>query len=141
LFNVLTCLATEHDLRLVIVAGLVCFGGCFTSFRLYSRMRGAVGGGVRAAWMLLTGLVAGCSVWATHFIAMLAYETGLRAGFMPLGTLASLLIAVVFMGAAFAAAALAAGRSGRLAGGACWPGSALRPCTMPACRPMSPRGA
>jgi len=116
-FKVLTCLATEHDLRLVLVAGLVCFGGCYTSFRLYSRMREAVGRGVQAAWMLLTGLVAGCSVWATHFIAMLAYDTGLRAGFLPTGTLASLLIAVVFMGAAFAAAALGGGRGGRLAGG------------------------
>ena len=117
MLNVLTCLATEHDLRLVIVAGLVCFFGCFTSFRLYSRMREAVGLGVQGAWMLLTGLVAGCSVWATHFIAMLAYETGLRSGFLPTGTLASLLIAVVFMGAAFAAAALASGRGGRLVGG------------------------
>ena len=117
MFKILTCLATEHDLRLVLVAGLVCFGGCFTAFRLYSRMRTASGGGVRAAWVLLTGLVAGCSVWATHFIAMLSYDTGLRAGFMPLGTLASLLIAGVFMAAAFAAAAFGGGRAGKAAGG------------------------
>ncbi len=67
--------------------------------------------------MLLTGLVAGCSVWATHFIAMLSYDTGLRAGFMPLGTLVSLLIAGLFMAAAFAAAAFASGRAGKVAGG------------------------
>ena len=80
-------------------------------------MRDASGHGVRAAWVLLTGLVAGCSVWATHFIAMLSFDTGLKAGFLPLGTLASLLIAGLFMGAAFAAAALAHGRAGKLAGG------------------------
>lgn len=67
--------------------------------------------------MLLTGLVAGCSVWATHFIAMLSFDTGLRSGFMPIGTLASLLIAGVFMAAAFAAAAFAPGRAGKAAGG------------------------
>lgn len=117
MFKILTCLATEHDLRLVLVAGLVCFGGCFTAFRLYSRMRTASGRGVRAAWVLLTGLVAGCSVWATHFIAMLSYDTGLRAGFMPLGTLASLLIAGIFMTAAFAAAAFGGERAGKAAGG------------------------
>lgn len=72
---------------------------------------------MRAAWVLLTGLVAGCSVWATHFIAMLSYETGLRSGFLPMGTLASLLIAGVFMAAAFAAAAFAPGRAGKIAGG------------------------
>lgn len=114
MFKVLTCLATEHDLRLVVVAALVCFGGCFTSFRLYSRMREAVGGSVQAAWMLLTGLVAGCSVWATHFIAMLSYDTGLRAGFLPGGTLLSLLIAVLFLGAAFAVAAATPARQGRV---------------------------
>jgi diguanylate cyclase (GGDEF)-like protein len=80
-------------------------------------MRDASGHGVRAAWVLLTGLVAGCSVWATHFIAMLSFDTGLKAGFLPLGTLASLLIAGVFMAAAFAAAALTHGRAGKLAGG------------------------
>jgi len=113
----LTCLATEHDLRLVLVAGLVCFGGCFTTFRLYSRMRNTSTHGVRAAWILLTGLVAGCSVWATHFIAMISYSTGLKAGFMPIGTLASLLIAGVFMACAFGAAATARGVAGKVAGG------------------------
>ena len=38
MFKVITCLATQHDLRLVLVAGLVCFCGTFTAFRLYSRM-------------------------------------------------------------------------------------------------------
>ncbi|MDP3854539.1 EAL domain-containing protein [Phenylobacterium sp.] len=117
MLKTITCLVTEHDLRLVLVAGLVCFGGCFTTFRLYSRMRNTSTHGVRAAWILLTGLVAGCSVWATHFIAMLAYSTGLKAGFMPLGTLASLLIAGIFMALAFGAAASARGVGGKVAGG------------------------
>lgn len=72
---------------------------------------------MQAAWLLLTGLVAGCSVWATHFIGMLAFDTGLRSGFLPIGTLTSLLVAGVFMGAAFAAAGLARGRAGKAAGG------------------------
>jgi diguanylate cyclase (GGDEF)-like protein len=80
-------------------------------------MRDASTLGVRAAWVLLTGLVAGCSIWATHFIAMLSYSTGLKAGFLPLGTLASLLIAGVFMAGAFGAAAFARGVAGKVAGG------------------------
>jgi diguanylate cyclase (GGDEF)-like protein len=117
LFKVLTCLVTEHDLSLVLVAGLVCFGGSFTAFRLYSRVCSSVGGGPRMTWTLLTGFVAGCSVWATHFIAMLAYSTGLRTGFASAGTLASLLIAIAFMTAAFSIAA-PHGRSSKIAGGA-----------------------
>ena len=77
MIKVLTCLVAEHDHRLVLVAAMVCFGGCFTAFKLYSRMRDAASRGMRLAWVLLTGLVAGCSIWATHFIAMLAYATGL----------------------------------------------------------------
>jgi len=117
MFKVLGCLATQHDLRLVLVAGLVCFGGCFTAFRLYSRLQGSTGW-VRGAWLLLTGLVAGCSVWATHFIAMLAFSTGLRSGFTAGGTLLSLLIVGLFMGAAFAVASIDRSATAKAAGGA-----------------------
>ena len=117
MFKVLSCLATEHDLRLVLLAGLVCFGGCFTAYRVYSRMVAAPGAAAGVAWVGLTGLVAGCSVWATHFIAMLAYSTGLQAGFLPQGTLVSLVIAVAFMAAAFSAAAAVQGVIGKVGGG------------------------
>jgi diguanylate cyclase len=112
----LTCLTTQHDLRLVLVAGLVCMAGCFTTFRLYSRMRGARGV-VRAAWLLLTGLVAGSSVWATHFIAMVAYTPGLKTGYSPTGTLLSLMIAALFMASGFAVASAQRSTTNDFAGG------------------------
>lgn len=112
----LTCLTTQHDLRLVLVAGVVCIAGCFTTFRLYSRMRGARGV-VRAAWLLLTGLVAGSSVWATHFIAMVAYTPGLKTGYSPTGTLMSLMIAVLFMASGFAVASAQRSTTNDFAGG------------------------
>jgi diguanylate cyclase len=112
----LTCLTTQHDLRLVFVAGFVCIAGCFTTFRLYSRMRGARGV-VRAAWLLLTGLVAGSSVWATHFIAMVAFTPGLKTGYSPTGTLLSLMIAVLFMASGFAVASAQRSTTNDFAGG------------------------
>ncbi len=112
----LTCLTTQHDLRLVLVAGVVCIAGCFTTFRLYSRMRGARGV-VRAAWLLLTGLVAGSSVWATHFIAMVAFTPGLKTGYSPTGTLLSLMIAVLFMASGFAVASAQRSTTNDFAGG------------------------
>jgi diguanylate cyclase (GGDEF)-like protein len=114
--KVLTCLTTEHDLRLVVVAGLICFAACFTAFRLYSRMRGAKGV-VRAAWLLLTGLVSGSGVWATHFIAMVAYSPGLKTGYSPAGTLLSLMISVMFMAGGFAVASAQRTRTNDCAGG------------------------
>jgi diguanylate cyclase (GGDEF)-like protein/PAS domain S-box-containing protein len=114
--KVLTCLTTEHDYRLVGVAAVVCFAACFTAFRLYSRMRGAKGL-VRAAWLLLTGLVSGSGVWATHFIAMVAYSPGLKTGYSPTGTLLSLMIAVLFMGTGFVVASAQRSRTNDMAGG------------------------
>ncbi|MDB5457595.1 MAG: hypothetical protein JWP92_3180 [Caulobacter sp.] len=116
MFKVLSCLATQHDPRLVAVAAAVCFAACFTAFRLYSRMRGARGH-VRAAWLLLAGLVAGSGVWATHFIAMVAFDPGLKTAYNPAGALISLLIAVVFTGSGFAVASAERSRTNEVAGG------------------------
>jgi diguanylate cyclase (GGDEF)-like protein/PAS domain S-box-containing protein len=79
-------------------------------------MRGATGV-VRAAWLLLTGLVAGSGVWATHFIAMVAYSPGLKTGYNPTGTLISLIIAVLFMAGGFAVASAQRSRTNDCAGG------------------------
>ncbi len=116
MLKVLTCLTTEHDYRLVAVAAVVCFAACFTAFRLYSRMRGAKGL-VRGAWLLLTGLVCGSGVWATHFIGMVAYDPGLKTGYSPTGTLLSLMIAVLFMGSGFVVASAQRTRTNDVAGG------------------------
>jgi len=110
-------LSAEHDLRLVILAAGVCFCACVTAFRLYSRMTGARGL-VRGAWLLLAALVAGSGVWATHFLALLAYDPGLKTGFSSTGTIASLMIAVGFMGGGFFASILVDDeRSNQIAGG------------------------
>ena len=116
MLKVLTCLTSEHDYRLVLVAGLICLAASVTAFRLYSRMRGARGL-VRAAWLLLTGLVAGSGVWATHFVGMVAFDPGLKTGYSPTGTLLSLIISVVFMGAGFAVASAQRSGTNDCAGG------------------------
>ena len=66
----------------------------------------------------MTGLVAGAGVWATHFIAMLAYQPDLPMGYEPIVTGASLVIAIVGMGLGFVVPVLAPGREARIAGGA-----------------------
>ncbi|MDP1737310.1 MAG: EAL domain-containing protein [Caulobacter sp.] len=101
---------------MVLVAGAVCLCASLTAFRLYSRMNGARGL-VRGAWLLLTALVAGSGVWATHFLAMLAYEPGLKTGYSPTGTMMSLMVAVLFMAAGFFAATANRDIANKLAGG------------------------
>jgi diguanylate cyclase (GGDEF)-like protein/PAS domain S-box-containing protein len=114
--KIIACLVNEHDYRMVLVAGVVCFLAALTSFRLYSRMNGARGL-VRGAWLLLTALVAGSGVWATHFLAILAYDPGVETGYSPTGTMMSLMVAVFFMAAGFFAATTSRERANQMAGG------------------------
>ena len=117
MFAVLTCIYEGHDLRLVAAAALICAAACLTAFGFHQRSlhtRDAM----RWAWLGLTALTAGGGVWATHFVAMLAYQPSLPVGYDGLGTAASLAISVVGMTLGFALPALADRRSWRLAGGA-----------------------
>jgi signal transduction histidine kinase/FixJ family two-component response regulator len=116
-FTVLTCIYGQHDLRLVVVAAIICVVAAGTAFGFHLRSlknRGAL----QWAWLGLTGLVAGSGVWATHFIAMLAYRPSLPIGYDALATAASLLAAVVGMGVGFALPVWRPGRAMGLAGGA-----------------------
>src|ERR1700741_2080888 len=101
MFAVLLCLHGEHDLRLVAVAALICIIASATAFGFHLRSL-AVRGRFQFAWLLLTGLVAGSGVWATHFIAMLAYQPSLHIGYDFGLTAASLTAAVLGMGIGFA---------------------------------------
>jgi signal transduction histidine kinase/ActR/RegA family two-component response regulator len=102
MFAVLLCITQEHDLRLVLVAAVICATACSASFGFHLRAVKAPATAMRWAWMALTGLVAGSGVWATHFIAMLAYQPNLPMGYDIAGTAVSLATAVIGMGVGFA---------------------------------------
>jgi methyl-accepting chemotaxis protein len=76
MFRVLTCLATEHDWRLVAVAALICLLASLTTINLFHRAQ-ATAGRTRLGWLAAAGVATGCGIWATHFIAMLAYDPGI----------------------------------------------------------------
>lgn len=98
--RILTCLATEHDYRLVVLAALVCVLASITAFYVFSRAADTRGAR-RAGWIGLVGLAAGSGIWTTHFVAMLAYESDLQIGYDPTLTGASLLIAISMTAAGF----------------------------------------
>src|SRR5579863_941894 len=75
MLRVIGCIVEQHDLRLVVLAGVMCLFACASTMSMLARaqvnrMR------LRALWTASAGLVAGCGIWATHFIAMLAYQAG-----------------------------------------------------------------
>ena len=81
MFRVFNCLTGEHDWRLVVLAGLVCLLASLVAVSLFHRARAArARARSRHAWILLAGVATGCGIWATHFIAMLAYEPSVPVG-------------------------------------------------------------
>jgi len=107
--EVLTCIATRHDLRLVLLAALICAMSAATSMQAFHRAC-RVATADRLSWLVLAGAVGGAGVWTTHFVAMLAYSPGLAIQFGIAGTAGSLLIAVGGACTAFLAAASGRGR-------------------------------
>ena len=101
MWTVLDCIRTEHDLGLVLLAAAVCVVAAVTAMRFYRRVCAAGTPTGRWAWGALTGLAAGSGVWATHFVAMLAYSPGLPIQFDEVRTGGSLLLVIGGMGAGF----------------------------------------
>jgi signal transduction histidine kinase/NO-binding membrane sensor protein with MHYT domain len=115
LFTVLYCIRQEHDLRFVALAALICVVAAGSAFGFYRAARRSPR--FRLAWIALTGLVGGSGIWATHFIAMLAYEPKLNIHFNLGLTFASWVVAVLGVAAGFALASWRPGLVGRIAGG------------------------
>jgi diguanylate cyclase (GGDEF)-like protein/PAS domain S-box-containing protein len=96
MYRVLTCLTTEHDWRLVVLAGTICWLASAVAISLFHRAR-ASRGRARATWIGLDAAVGGCGIWATHFVAMLAYDPGSSAGYSIPITLLSLVFAITIV--------------------------------------------
>jgi NO-binding membrane sensor protein with MHYT domain len=103
MFRVITCLSGEHDPRLVVLAGCVCFLASFVGINLFGRAS-ATKGRVRLAWLALAGVATGCGIWATHFVAMLAYEPGVPVAYDIALTALSLVLAAAITGIGFGVA-------------------------------------
>ena len=72
MLRVYECISGQHDLRFVIVAGVICLFACFTAISLLGRARPSAGR-ARHLWILAAAIVGGSGIWATHFVAMLAF--------------------------------------------------------------------
>jgi signal transduction histidine kinase len=116
--RVYDCLTRDHDLRLVLLAAVICLFASFTAISLHTRASAASRG--RLWWLCGVGAAAGSGIWATHFVSMLAYRPELAVGYEPVQTGLSLLIAVVMTGFGFGIASALQNRRGRaiLLGGA-----------------------
>jgi diguanylate cyclase (GGDEF)-like protein/PAS domain S-box-containing protein len=101
----------------VVLAGAVCFLASMVAISLFNRARSSRGY-ARLIWTALDAAVSGCGIWATHFIAMLAYDPGNGAGYSIQVTLLSLVFAVTIVGIGLGIALAGGGRLFAAIGGA-----------------------
>jgi signal transduction histidine kinase len=117
MFRVLSCVFTQHNLWLVGLAAVICVLAFLGAVMALSRVDVAELKNRRRAWLLLAGLAAGGGTWATHFVAMVAYDPGQAIGFDFLLTIASAVIGVVGAWSAFAIFTRWRGKWGRVSAG------------------------
>jgi len=103
MLTVLGCFVGEHNLWLVALAALVCTLASATAMELLTHA-GRAGGRSRYAWLAIAAAAGGSGIWATHFLAMLAYAPGLPSGYGIGLTLLSYADAVAITGLGFALA-------------------------------------
>ncbi len=95
MIRIIDCLTLEHDLSLVALAATVCIIGTAASLTVTQRT-GA--GARRMLWLKLLAVCLGSTVWSTHFLAMLAYQTSVPMTYAPGLTTASFLAGTLVIG-------------------------------------------
>nr|WP_244978038.1 EAL domain-containing protein [Aureimonas jatrophae] len=94
----LTCLGVLNDPTLLTLAAIVCVIGVHGSFSV-ARQAGRCEGAARRKWAVLSLVASGCTAWATHMVALLAFQPGMQSGFEPVTTVLSLVLAILGIGA------------------------------------------
>ncbi len=117
MFRIYNCIAYAHDLRLVGLAALVCVLASFAAINLLRHARKSHGD-VRGLWLAVSAISTGFGIWATHFIAMLAFTPGIPSGYNIVLTILSLVAAILLTGAGLAISLTANWRHGPWIGGA-----------------------
>jgi diguanylate cyclase (GGDEF)-like protein/PAS domain S-box-containing protein len=105
-YDVVSALLFQHELALVVLAAVICAVSAFAGVSLLHRARRARGT-QRHGWAAVGAVTVGFGVWATHFIAMLAFRQDLPAGYDLGLTALSLVTAILIIGGGLLFAAIA----------------------------------
>src|SRR5215468_8183753 len=103
MLTVYDCIVTAHDLRFVGLAAAICALASFTAISLLHHVRRSTGN-MRFAWLVVSATSTGFGIWATHFIAMLAFSPGMPTAYNVALTTLSLVAAIFLTWAGLAVA-------------------------------------
>ncbi len=93
MLRIIGCITQQHDLRLVALAACICVLACGTTLNLLARAQ-TTARRKSVAYMVAASVVFGCGVWSLHFVAMLAFISGIPIAYGIPMTAASVLVAV-----------------------------------------------
>lgn len=115
--RILTCIVDDHNLWFVAIAAIMCLIGCLVSATLFRRTI-LESGPARVHWCFLSSVTAGAATWATHFIAMLGYQSNVPVSLDGVLTVISALIAAGGIGLGLMIATLRKRKYAYMIGGA-----------------------
>ena len=95
MLKVYSCIAQDHDPRLLIAALAICLFAQLTAFVLAGDVRRLIAA-PPLRWVAMLALVITSGTWATHFVAMLAYQPHLPSAYSPYLTALSFVVGVAF---------------------------------------------
>ena len=93
MFQVASCVWYQHDHLTVALAAVIWIIGSLAFFQALERAHECPRGR-RPTWLAIAALAGGLGGWATHFVAMLAYQGGLPIGYSLAPTVLSAVIAI-----------------------------------------------
>ncbi|RWC94336.1 MAG: GGDEF and EAL domain-containing protein [Mesorhizobium sp.] len=117
MLTVYNCIVHEHDLRLVALAALICGISSFSAVNLLRHVDRSTHRN-RYAWLMIAATSTGFGIWATHFIAMIAFSPGIPNAYNTELSVLSLAAAVLLTAAGMWIATLRGGIDHYLVGGA-----------------------
>ena len=117
MFKIYNCIATAHDLKLVALAALICVLASLTAINLLRHARKSHGH-MRDVWLAVSAISTGFGIWATHFVAMLAFTPGIPSGYNIVLTVLSLVAAILLTGVGLTVSLTPNWRHGPWLGGA-----------------------
>jgi diguanylate cyclase len=97
MLKIYNCIVHEHDLRLVGLAAFVCVLASLTAINLLRHARKSTGN-MRMLWLTVSAISTGFGIWATHFVAMLAFTPEIPSGYNIGLTVLSLIAAILLTG-------------------------------------------
>src|SRR5437879_495801 len=116
MLTIYNCIVNAHDLRLVGLAAVICTLASFAALSLLHHVLRSAGH-LRLTWLAVSATSTGFGIWATHFIAMLAFSPGLPTAYNISLTALSLIAAITLTGFGLALAAGPGSIHGRWLGG------------------------